>query len=579
MPTREQLESALKNAHQAGDEVAAKSLANALKSGNYSQPEQPKPTSKTNDSYGLNLAREGLQGMTFGFSDELGAGMAALAASMTSDAKFTDAYADIIKNIRGEQNAFREENPISAAGAQLVGGIATGGAGLAKAAGALAPAGASMAKTALVGAGAGAVEGGIAGAGFADENKLEGAAQGAKLGAAVGAVGGAIGAHFAKKSALKDEVAALLKSDKGNIKTAKYIADGANKIKKDRVAVEAIRQGYDEGIVATIKGSSKADKAKMRQMLDILKRGKENTHFGATNAPSQIAGDSMAQRVRFIQAVNKKAGQAVRTTSRQLKGQDVDFRPAVDELLGDLDELGIKFNEATGQINFKGSDFEALEGAEKAIRNVLDRMRSGGSPDAYDVHRLKKYIDNNVEYGRSAGGAVGDAERVIKKLRTNMDAVLDGKFKDYDQANTVFSNTKEALDKFNSLSSMIDMDSANVDKTLGNISRRIMSHAVSKGGVLDVIQQIDDVAATHGAKFSDDIVTQALFADELNKVFGATARTSLQGEGQKVARTAAQAASGNIVDMGLGAAGKAYDSVRGVNQDQQIKIMQALLNR
>lgn len=581
MPTREQLESALINADKAGDVQAARMLANALKSGEYEGALKPKaePETKTNDSYGLNLAREALQGLTFGFSDEAGAGLAALAASLTSDAKFSDAYDDIIKNVRGEQNTFRQENPVASAGAQLVGGVATGGAGLAKAANALAPVGSSIARAAGVGSLTGTVEGGIAGAGFADDDKLDGAKTGALIGASTGLVGGLVGGAFAKRSALKDEVADLIKTDKRNIKTARYLSNGANKIKKDKVAIEAIRQGYDEGVIATIKGASKADKLKMGRMLSILERAKQDARFGAIHAPSEVAGDSMAQRVRFIQNVNKKAGAAVRKASEGLKGKSVDYEPAVNQLLGDLDDAGVRFNPATGQIDFKGSDFEKLKGAEDAISRVLDRMRDNVPPDAFEVHRLKKYIDNNVEFGKSEGGAVGQAERIIKGLRANLDEALDGKFKAYDKANSTFSQTKSALDDFDSISAKIDMDSANIDKTLGNISRRIMSHAVSKGGVLDAIQRIDDIAAANGAKFSDDIVTQALFADELNKVFGATARTSLQGEGEKVARGAAQAANGNVIEMGLSAAGKAYDSFRGVNQDEAIKTMRTLLSR
>lgn len=582
MPTREQLESALMNADKVGDIQAARMLANALKNGEFDEATKPEaePQTKTNDSYGLNLAREALQGLTFGFSDEAGAGLAALAASLTSDAKFSDAYNDIIKNVRGEQNAFREENPISSAGAQLVGGIASGGAGLAKAANALAPVGSSIAKSALVGSGAGAIEGGIAGAGFADEDKLEGAKTGTLIGAGTGFVGGGLGGYFSKRSALKDELANLFENDGQNIKLAKYIKDGTGKIKTDRLAQHVVKQGYDEAVVAAIKGSGKADKAKMRRMLATLERGKENAKFAALNRPSDVVGDSVAQRIKYIERVNSLAGKRVKAASQRLKGQDVDFQPAVNELLGDLDELGVKFDPSSGAINFTGSDFEALSGAEGAIKRVLERMRTGGKPDAYDVHRLKKYIDNNVEFGRSEGGAIGQAERVIKRLRRNMDTALDGKFKAYDEANTTFSKTKEALDAIQKAAgASIEFDSPNLNKSLGVLSRRLMSNVQSRTRLLDSIQMLEDVAAANGAKFDDDIITQALFADELNSVFGAAARTSLQGEGEKVARHAARAANGSVVDMGLEAAGKAYDSVRGVNDEQAIKTMKALLNR
>lgn len=539
------------------------------------QPKKQEPTMELVSD----LDKELLQGLTFGFGDEAGAALGALAASLTSDAKFSDAYGEMVGNIRAEQNQFREEHPVASTAAQVVGGLASGGAGLAKASATLAPKGAGLARNLLVGTGTGAIEGGIAGAGFADENKIEAAKDGALIGGGIGFLGGGATGYLSKRSALKEEIAGLFKKDSGNTKLAKYVQDGAGSVKKDPAAIEAIRQGYDEGVIATIKGSSKRDKLKLRRMVSVLERGKENKRYGTTNMPSDVVGDSIAERVRHIEKVNKLSGAEVRRASRGLKGKQVDFAPSVDQLLSDLDEAGVSFNPKSGKVDFTGSDFEKLEGAEGAIKRVLMRMRDNMPPDAFEVHRLKKYIDNNVEFGKSSGGAVGQAEGIIKDLRHNLDAALDGKFKAYDAANTAYSETKEALNNFKSLGAKIDMGSDNVDKSLGAVARRISSHAVSKGGVLDTIEGLDNVAANYGGNFSDDIITQALFADELNTVFGPTARTSLQGEGAKIAKGAANAASGNTLDMAASAIGGAYDKVRGVNNEKAIKVIREILER
>ena len=544
-------------------------------------PQVPEPEQEQGPTMELvsDLDKELLQGLTFGFGDEAAAALGALTASLTTGANFSDAYKGMVGDIRSQQNHFREEHPVASTAAQAVGGLLSGGAGIAKATTSLAPKGAGLAKNLLVGTGTGAVEGGIAGAGFADDNKIEAAKDGALIGGGLGFLGGAAVGAISKRSIIKDEVADLFKKDRGNTKLAKYVQDGAGRVKKDPAAIEAIRQGYDEGVIATIKGSSKRDKLKLGKMIDVLEEGKDNKRFGMVNMPSDVVGDSIAERVRHIEKINKLSGAEVRRASRGLKGKQVDFAPSIDQLLADLDDAGVNFDPKSGRVDFVGSDFEELEGAEGAIRRVLGRMRNNAPPDAFEVHRLKKYIDNNVEFGKSNGGAVGQAEGIIKDLRHNLDAALDGKFKGYDVANTTYSETKNALNNFKSLSAKIDIDSDNVDKSLGAVARRISSHAVSKGGVLDVIEGLDTVAAKYDGNFSDDIITQALFADELNTVFGPTARTSLQGEGAKIAKGAANAASGNALDMAAGAVGGIYDKVRGVNNEKAIKVIRDILER
>lgn len=62
MPTKQQLESALRNAHNAGDTAAAKKLANALKAGQYDQPETtPTASAETQPVSEIALATRSIQ--------------------------------------------------------------------------------------------------------------------------------------------------------------------------------------------------------------------------------------------------------------------------------------------------------------------------------------------------------------------------------------------------------------------------------------------------------------------------------------------------------------------------------------
>lgn len=574
MPTEEQLKTALINADKAGDTEAAKKLASALKQMRQPQAEAPQ---KPNDSYALNTAREGLQGMTFGFSDELGAGMAALAASMTTDATFNDAYKDIVGHVRQEQNAFRDENPKTAFAAQMAGGLASGVGGLAKlGAKEGAKLGARVAQNALVGAG----EGALAGAGFSDEDKLKGAVQGAAIGSVAGVAGGEVVNKFQKSSALKKEASKLFETDPESSKLALYMKNGKGKIVGDKAAEEAINQGYDKGIVQVAKAASNRDRSAMLRMVNILEKGKNNSRYGAINRPADVAGDSLAKRVKFIVQTNKQAGRSVDIAARGLKGQEVDYQPAVRSFLTKLDDFGVKFDPATQKVNFTGSDFEKIPGAERAIRNLVNRMRNTNTPDAYDVHRLKKFIDNNVEYGKNSGGSVGQAESLMKQLRADLDSALDGKFPQYDKANTAYSETKTALDAFQkAVGKTIKFDAPNLDKALGTSSRRFLSNVQSRTGLINALDDLEKIATKNGAKFDDDVITQALFADELDSVFGAAAKTSLQGDAQKATRHGVNAAMGNFREAATDAIASKIDDARGINEENAIKAIKELLKR
>ena len=117
----------------------------------------------------LGLAQQGVQGQTFGLSDELGAAAAAAAATMRDDASFPEAYRDIRDTVRYQQNQFRQQNPALSTAANIAGGITTGFPALATKAGA-------------------AAAGGVGGYGFSEETGAD-LAQDTAIGSALGLAG------------------------------------------------------------------------------------------------------------------------------------------------------------------------------------------------------------------------------------------------------------------------------------------------------------------------------------------------------------------------------------------------------
>ena len=128
---------------------------------------------------------------------------------------------------------------------------------------------------------------------------------------------------------VKARIAQLIEDGTGDIETAKLalpdkkpmtavgqlsekLRIGAPDVVKDPLAVDVVKQGFDEGVVAAIKAAGPEDQAKMLKMVDVMQEGKKNKRFAQSNRPSDVAGDSLMDRVRVVQGANKAAGQGYR---------------------------------------------------------------------------------------------------------------------------------------------------------------------------------------------------------------------------------------------------------------------------
>ena len=389
---------------------------------------------------------------------------------------------------------------------------------------------------------------------------------------------------FTTQSATKNKIAQEITNNPSSTKLVKYIKDGAGNVSKDKVALEAIRQGYDKGVIAAIKGATPRDRNKMSAMLDILKKGMDDATFSAKYRPADVVGQSLLERVNFVKEANSSAGKAVDAAAKSLKGKAIDVQPAMGKFLNDLNDMGISIERtASGKIkpNFYGSDIEKVKGAEGIVKNIIARLGDTKSPDAYDVHRMKKFIDEQVTYGKAAKGLGGKAERVVKSLRTSLDDILDSSFPSYNDANKSYSETIGALDSLQSaVGKSVDLFGPNADKATGTALRRLLSNTQSRANMLGAITDIEKVASSAGGKFNDDIIAQMIFADELDSVFGATARTSLKGQVAQGVRDAAGTAQGKgITEKAIDLVGGVAERAMGVNQESAIKSMEELLKR
>jgi len=360
-----------------------------------------------------------------------------------------------------------------------------------------------------------------------------------------------------------------------------YVQRGANGIKTDNLALDAIKQGFDQGVIASVKAATPLDRSKMTTMLDMLEKGKLDSLYAQTHRASDVAGNTLLERVKYIKSVNREAGADLDGIAKGLKGQPVEFDSAVNNFIARLDDMGIKLDSNLKPI-FKGSDIEGATAAENVINKVVQRMSTGGAPDAHDLHRLKKYIDEQVTYGKSAEGLAGKSERVLKSLRSEIDDALDTQFPEYDRVNTAYAETVSALDSLQtSVGKKMDLFGDNADKATGTVLRRLMSNTAGRVNLMDAVDDIETIARKYGGQFDDNIQVQSLFADELEAVFNSGPRTAFQHSVGKAVEQGIQASTGQKTGLGMlaEAAGAVADKARGVNEANAVKSIRKLLER
>lgn len=358
----------------------------------------------------------------------------------------------------------------------------------------------------------------------------------------------------------------------GDKRAATQAISEAGEVITDPAAAAAIRQGFDDGVVSTIKAASDATKVRMRKMVAIAKRGINERVFANKNRPADEVGSAVAKRITRIANVNKQAGKSIDREAKKLAGQNVDLAGARRAFDDSLAEAGVGIDVKT--VDLAGSAFEDVPNVEKILTIVKRRLDN--LDEAQGAHRFKRWLDNQISGAKlSEGGLSGDAERLLLGVRRSVDDALDATFDSYRVANERFAETRQVLDSFQDAAGKINLDSPNVEKQIGTLSRRLLSNVQSRVRLLGSLEGLDEVAANHGVDVSDDVFALARFADELDRVFKPVARTSLNAEVAKAARSAVdQGPARAFVNQGLE---RGIERVTGINEAGALRAIEELL--
>ena len=285
------------------------------------------------------------------------------------------------------------------------------------------------------------------------------------------------------------------------------------------------------------------------------------------------------------------------TTSKQLAGdygdKVISKKVKASQILDDVTEPlgeeylyvpGAKFKsdiKSAANIDVSMIDDVNKSAAKKVLNDVVPRLKSDMT--ALQAHKLKKLIDSAVDYGKlpTADTALPkQLDSALKKLRSSLNERIATKSKDYAKANADYAKVIGPLGDMDKIfKSMLNLSNDEaVEAGVGTkAARTLMSNNVTRGKMLDLLKQTDDVLKVNNKGFNDDLIKQAVFVDELERMFGSEASASFTGASKRATEQAMLESAGSAMGVPLDLIRSGIDAAKGVNRDNAIKAIQGML--
>lgn len=440
------------------------------------------------------------------------------------------------------------------------------------------------------------------------------AVAGGVTGGAVGGVlGGAFGGWQARQNRAKELESILANGDNVDDALAKTTLSGADnvddvagskaatqsskqragytiengKVVADKKAQALLKQGIDDKNVAIMQSMSQKDKDAARKMLTAAKRAGDAAD--EIVRPQEIVGETFMARARDVEKLNQTAGKQIDEIARTtLAGKQIPYGGVYDDLVNTLQRNGVDTDLLANAQNaddianaFRGSSFDDIPTVQKTLANAFKKV-GADDLDGLQLHRLKRYLDNQVTYGKSAEGLTGDAERILKGLRAGIDDVLDTAVPQYNAANTQYRDTIDALDEVRRLIGKEYLGAKNIQNLrAGEVANRLLGNASARP--LSALQNLENVAKKYGVTYNDNVIKQIKFADLLDDVYelhptrGFTGQTS-RGIEQAMGFTDRLRTSG-VTSALIDTAGEYVQKARGISPESAQRAIEEFLTQ
>lgn len=359
----------------------------------------------------------------------------------------------------------------------------------------------------------------------------------------------------------------------------------------DPLAQEAIKQWDDKGLIQAVKTATPETRQAMLDMLDMRSRISENKRLAQTSRPTDIVGQAATNRIQYLRDLaNESRRELNNIADTQLAGKPMDTQPVLSafrDALNDLDVGLVRGEDGIPKPVFEGSMISQNKSSQRIINSLFNLLKEGGAPDALRFHKLKRQLDELIDYRKSMqGGLTSSGRTVLKDVRRSLNDSLRLVNDDYARVNDVMSDVLTVFDDLDSVSgSRTNIFEAAAGQKLGQEFRKLFSNYGVRSDMVGALESLDKAASKYGGKFNDSVMDLAMFANALDTRFGPVAETSFRGEilsaskksqAEDAARRAAeQGLTRTVMDKVMGA----YQEARGVNDEKAYGIMEQLLRR
>jgi len=280
-----------------------------------------------------------------------------------------------------------------------------------------------------------------------------------------------------------------------------------------KIAQNTVRQGIDIEDVSSVLKTNVAQKPSLGKLWTAT-RDFVNKKSG--NNPIEALGKPAVDRFNTLKVQTAKLGNELDDVAEGLVGKTVKGRDVIISNV-DVSLAKLRIKKTDDGIDFVGSNLEGLGANEKIISNVYRRLTE--ATDANDLHRLKKYIDNNVDFGKTPGGLIGEAENLLKGWRKVIDGTLDLEFPAYNKVNTELALRLKPINDFKRVMGQITgLDEDLMNMSAGMLMTRIASNLRSNPILRQTLRDLDKATKVKG-KLSLDIEGLVDFYSVLEKYY------------------------------------------------------------
>ena len=364
-----------------------------------------------------------------------------------------------------------------------------------------------------------------------------------------------------------------------------------NKVVNDKAGLNAIKQGYANGFVQSVKNMNQSTKIASKMMLNKSRLGVNNLRKAIDNRPTSVIGDIIMDQYKDLYKIRRKDGKKLDDiVNNDLKGVNIDTADVANSFNNDLNDLEISYNYDgvnRPQIDFSNSIISKNKKARKAVTDVFDLLydaqtNGSGAISARQAHKIKRQVDDIMD-DKKQEGLSGKGQNFLGSVRKSVNDSIRAKSADDSNTNDRLSSAIESMKDFEKgVGKSIDLNDPRSFDAVGTKARSLLSNIQSRIKLESSIYNMTDTVRklNPSKKYNEDIKGLVMFADALDARHGTVAKTGMSAQvEQAFNRVLNQGAAQEAINQSANVLTKGYRKVKKINDFYAYESLESILKQ